>query len=128
MQDPLISPPSEAFPPPLLPPQAPPSSLSHPSLPEAPTTPPETATGTRASPASDPEWAGRRLYSGTGEDLGVVLGVLRDRAGHPKWLRFVEAEGAPERKVRLDFVRAVDEEGIRLAGPREGYHITRLHR
>lgn len=58
----------------------------------------------------------------------MVLGVLRDRMGHAKWLRFTETEGAPERKVRLDFVRHVDGTGIRLAGPREGYHITRLHR
>lgn len=66
--------------------------------------------------------------SGTGEELGRVLGVLADRTGHPKWLRFQETAGAPERKVRLDFVRGVREGVVRLAGPREGYHITRLHR
>lgn len=79
------------------------------------------------SSSAEPEWAGLRLRSGTGEDLGVVLGVLCDRTGHPKWLRFLEAEGAPERKVRLDFVRHVADGVVRLAGPREGYHITRLH-
>ena len=81
-----------------------------------------------ASSSLEPELVGLRLYSGTGEELGVVLGVQRDRMGHPKWLRFLEADGAPERKVRLDFVRRVDGDGVRLAGPREGYHITRLHR
>ena len=69
-----------------------------------------------------------RVWSGTGEDLGTVLGVERDRFGAPKWLAFLEAPDAPPRKVRLDFVRGVDAEGVRLRGPREGYHITRLHR
>jgi hypothetical protein len=58
----------------------------------------------------------------------VILGIALDRMGHPKWLRFSEAEGAPERKVRLDFVREIEGGQVRLAGPREGYHITRLHR
>lgn len=69
-----------------------------------------------------------RLCSGSGEDLGVVLGVLYDREGHAKWLRFREADDAPERKVRLDYVRSIEDGRVRLAGPREGYHITRLHR
>lgn len=70
---------------------------------------------------------GKRLYSGTGEDLGIVLGVERDRMGHPKWLKFLEGPGAPPRKVRLDFVRGIEDGAVHLAGPREGYHITRLH-
>lgn len=69
-----------------------------------------------------------RLVSGTGEELGTILGVQRDRAGNPKWLSFLEAPDAPPRKVRLDFIRSVGEGEVRLAGPREGYHITRLHR
>lgn len=68
-----------------------------------------------------------RLVSGTGEELGVVLGVVCDRFGLPKWLSFAEADGAPPRKVRLDFVRGVRDGAVRLAGPREGYHITRVH-
>lgn len=69
-----------------------------------------------------------RLVSGTGEELGVVLGVEDDRFGRPKWLAFAEESGAPARKVRLDYVRGVSEGVVRLAGPREGYHITRVGR
>lgn len=64
--------------------------------------------------------------SGTGEELGVVLGIERDRLGNPKWIQFAETEGAAPRKVRLDFIRGVRDGVVRLAGPREGYHITRL--
>lgn len=70
---------------------------------------------------------GLRLLSGTGEDLGVVLGVENDRRGHPKWLSFTE-DGVHARKVQLRFVRRVDGGAVRLAGPREGYHITRVMR
>lgn len=66
--------------------------------------------------------------SGTGEELGVVIGIESDRFGRPKWLAFTEDATSPPRKVRLDFVRGVEEGVVRLAGPREGYHITRLHR
>lgn len=65
--------------------------------------------------------------SGTGEELGVAVGIEQDRFGEPKWITFVEADGAPPRKVKLRYVRSVDGECIRLAGPREGYHITRVH-
>lgn len=68
-----------------------------------------------------------RLWSGTGEELGTVMGVEQDRRGIPKWLTFLETPGAPLRKVNLEFVRGVDAQGIRVAGPRDGYHITRLH-
>lgn len=67
------------------------------------------------------------LVSGTGEELGTILGIERDRLGHPKWLTFIERGDVPPRKVRLDFVRDVSDGRVRLAGPREGYHITRVH-
>lgn len=64
--------------------------------------------------------------SGTGEDLGVAFAIARDRWGAPKWVLFRETpEGAP-RRVKLSFVRGVAEGAIRLAGPREGFHITRV--
>jgi len=69
-----------------------------------------------------------RIFSGTGEELGTILGVETDRFGDPKWIRFLEAANAPPRKVRLDFVRSVEGGAVTLRGPREGYHITRLHR
>lgn len=70
-----------------------------------------------------------RIYSGTGEELGRVVGVEAGRDGHPKHLLFVEEDGlaAYPRRVPLRVVRGVDAGGVRLAGPREGYHITRLH-
>lgn len=70
---------------------------------------------------------GLRVVSGTGEELGFAVGVERDRFGEPKWITFVEEDGLPPRRVKLRFVRSVGADGIRLAGPREGYHITRLH-
>lgn len=66
------------------------------------------------------------LWSGTGEKLGIILGVESDRFGVPKWLSFLETADAPPRKVRLDHVRGIDSSGVQLKGPREGYHITRL--
>lgn len=57
-----------------------------------------------------------------------MLGVVCDRSGLPKWLAFSEGDGCPQRRVRLDFVRAVGDGAVRLAGPREGYHITRVMR
>lgn len=72
--------------------------------------------------------AGLRLYSGTGEELGVVVGVEIGRWGEPKKLVFTEDGGATRRVVPLRFVRRVEEHGVTLAGPREGYHITRLSR
>ena len=73
-------------------------------------------------------FTGFPVLSGTGEDLGVALGVEHDRFGRPKWLSFQEEPGAAPRRVKLDFIRSVDEGEVRLAGPREGYHITRLRR
>lgn len=70
---------------------------------------------------------GLRVVSGTGEDLGRALGVEHDRHGHPKWLSFTE-DGIHVRKVQLRWIKGVGVEGIRLAGPREGYHITRVMR
>lgn len=57
----------------------------------------------------------------------MVQGVENDPAGLAKWLTFLETNDAPLRKVRLEYVRDVREGSVRLAGPREGYHITRLH-
>lgn len=69
---------------------------------------------------------GLRLVSGTGEDLGDVCGIEEDRWGRPKHLRFLERGTGHERRVPLRVVRRVGAGEIRLAGPREGYHITRL--
>ncbi|HEX2021598.1 MAG TPA: hypothetical protein VHH36_02735 [Candidatus Thermoplasmatota archaeon] len=69
---------------------------------------------------------GLRLVSGTGEPLGVVDGVIRDRWGRPKHLSFREEGSGVARHVPLRVVRGVREGAVRLAGPREGYHITRL--
>ena len=71
---------------------------------------------------------GLRLLSGIGEELGLVLGVEHDKFGHPKWLSFQEQGAAAPRRVRLDFVRGVTGDSVVLAGPREGYHITRVMR
>lgn len=71
---------------------------------------------------------GWRVRSGTGEDLGVVVGVQFDANGRPRRLAFHE-EGLDEpRSVPLRFVRDVRDGVVSLAGPREGYHITRVGR
>lgn len=70
---------------------------------------------------------GLRVLSGTGEDLGSAIGIVADRDGYPKWLAFTE-DGVHPRKVQLRWVRSVDGSAVRLAGPREGYHITRVMR
>lgn len=69
---------------------------------------------------------GYRVLSGTGEELGRAVGLERDQDGIPKWLVFEESPGAPPRRVKLRFIRGVNDGVIRLAGPREGYHITRV--
>lgn len=74
----------------------------------------------------DLDLAGMRLYSGTGEELGVVVGFESGRYGEPKKLVFTEDGGLTRRVVPLRFVRRVDGDRVTLAGPREGYHITRL--
>lgn len=48
--------------------------------------------------------------------------------GRPKKLTFVETEGGPVRHVNLRFVRRIQDGVVALAGPREGYHITRVMR
>jgi hypothetical protein len=70
------------------------------------------------------------LLSGTGEDLGVVVGVQADRFGNPKWLAFQEdpESGLPPRLAPLKFVKSFEAGVVRLKGPREGYHITRVWR
>jgi hypothetical protein len=72
------------------------------------------------------ELDGARLVSGTGEALGVVIGIQSDRAGHPKWLVFAEAPGAAPRLAPLRFVKRFEPGVITLKGPREGYHIARV--
>jgi len=69
---------------------------------------------------------GYRVLSGTGEELGHVLGVENDREGRPKKICFVEQAGDEPRYVPLRFVRDIRHGVITLAGPREGYHITRV--
>lgn len=56
-----------------------------------------------------------------------MIGIEPDRHGFPKWLAFTE-DGIHARKVNLQFVRRVEGDAVRLAGPREGYHITRVMR
>lgn len=69
---------------------------------------------------------GYRVVSGTGEELGRVLGILNDREGRPKKVCFAERDGDEPRFVPLQFVRDIRDGIVRLAGPREGYHITRV--
>ena len=69
---------------------------------------------------------GRRILSGTGEELGVIVSVEPDRFGRPKKLVFIEEGSGAQRFVPLRFVRDVDGGVVKLAGPREGYHITRV--
>lgn len=72
------------------------------------------------------DYVGLTLWSGTGERLGVVVHIENDRFGQPKHLTFLEPGATHARRVPLRVVRRVDEDGIHLAGPRQGYHITRL--
>jgi hypothetical protein len=98
----------------------------------APSRPDRTRTGPlptgsrRAYPARHDGLEGWRVLSGTGEDLGVVVGIEHDAFGRPKKLAFVESEGDEPRFVPLRFLREVRDGAVRLAGPREGYHITRV--
>ena len=69
---------------------------------------------------------GHRILSGTGEDIGVVVGVEPDRFGRPKKLAFLEEGAAAPRFVPLRFVRDIRDGVVKLAGPREGYHITKV--
>jgi hypothetical protein len=55
-----------------------------------------------------------------------VIGVAHDREGHPKKLAFLERGATEPRYVPLRYVRGIDGGVVRLAGPREGYHITRV--
>lgn len=100
-------------------------SLSSTALPEPTQSP---SLWPSEEPSREPELVGLRLYSGTGELLGAVVGVVRDRYGRPKHLAFIEPGSAIERRAPLRVVRRVDDAGVHLAGPREGYHITRLGR
>jgi hypothetical protein len=79
-------------------------------------------------PAAGSALEGARLVSGIGEDLGLVIGVQADRNGHPKWLAFVEdpAGALPPRLAPLKYVKSFEPGVVRLKGPREGYHITRV--
>ena len=77
-----------------------------------------------SSPPEDLE--GLLVVSGTGEELGRVVGIETDRWGVPKRLRFLEEPSGALRLVPLRYVRDVQAGAIHLAGPREGYHITRL--
>jgi hypothetical protein len=81
------------------------------------------------SPSSrEPGLLGFRLRSGSGEDLGVIVGVENDREGRPKKLAFLEDGARSPRYVPLRYVRGIDGGVVQLAGPREGYHITRVMR
>lgn len=71
---------------------------------------------------------GKVVVSGCGETIGTVADVLRNVHGAPFALRVVEPDGRRIRVVELQHVRAVDERGIALKGPRQGYHIARLAR
>ena len=55
-----------------------------------------------------------------------MQGVENDREGRPKKICFVEHDGDEPRYVPLRFVRDIRDGTIYLAGPREGYHITRV--
>lgn len=71
---------------------------------------------------------GYRVVSGTGEDLGLVIGIDHDANGRPRKIAFLEQPGDEPRHVHLRFVRSIGEGVVVLAGPRDGYHITRVRR
>jgi hypothetical protein len=70
---------------------------------------------------------GHRVVSGTGEELGRVVGLVQDRDGRARKIAFLESDGSEPRYVPLRYIRSIRDGEIRLAGPREGYHITRVH-
>ena len=70
------------------------------------------------------------VYSGLGEEIGVVIGVEPYPSGfaHKLWVMERPALGEPVMRVVDErFVREVTPERIQLKGPREGFHITRVN-
>ena len=86
------------------------------------------AAGSRAWIDGATDVTGLLVVSGTGEILGRAVGIEPDRHGMPKWMTFLEDGSDEPRRVKLMFVRGIADGTIRLAGPREGYHITRIMR
>ncbi|HWG91661.1 MAG TPA: hypothetical protein VNZ52_12505 [Candidatus Thermoplasmatota archaeon] len=70
------------------------------------------------------------VYSGLGEEIGVVVGVEPYPSGFAHKLHVREADpiGTVEVVHTIDerFVKEVTTDRIRLKGPREGFHITRV--
>lgn len=54
------------------------------------------------------------------------MGLVEDRDGRVRKIAFLEEDGGSPRYVPLRYIRTIHEGEIRLAGPREGYHITRV--
>lgn len=70
------------------------------------------------------------VYSGLGEEIGVVVGVEPYPSGYVHKLWVME-HGSPDgmpclRVVDERFVKEITSERIQLKGPREGFHITRV--
>src|SRR5581483_12275748 len=106
MLDPSISPPSAAP----LSPRSPSPPWNTPSFPS-----PDSSSewkGPRGAllPVTGTPLEGARLVSGTGEDLGVVVGVQSDRRGQPKWIAFQEDATSEElpRLAPLKYVKSFE--------------------
>lgn len=56
----------------------------------------------------------------------MIVGVQHDAEGNVRKIAFAERDGDEPRFVSLKFIRHVGDGTVRLAGPREGYHITRV--
>lgn len=69
------------------------------------------------------------VYSGLGEEIGIVVGVEPYPSGfvHKLWVLEQASGGEPKlRVVDERFVREVTPDRVLLKGPREGFHITRV--
>lgn len=75
--------------------------------------------------ASD-KLVGKRIVSGIGEAIGVVIRVQAGRDGGPRRLWVREDGSGRLREIDGRFVRSLEGDEIHLKGPREGYHITRI--
>lgn len=71
---------------------------------------------------------GKSVFNGIGEPIGTVVAVERDRKGRLRLRVREPGPLGPVRVVETEHVAGVDAGGIRLKGPRQGYHIAPLGR